>query len=505
MADLDFDLLVIGGGINGAAVARDAAGRGLKVMLAECGDYGGATSSASSKLAHGGLRYLESWQFSLVRESLRERAVLLRTAPLLVRPLRFLVPVYDDAPRPAWMVRLGLVLYDLLAGAAKPAASGALGKDEIAALPHLNRQGLKAVLHYADCQVDDARLVLLLMLDARLRGADIANRRAVTAIRPLNCGYAIDLDEASGVRTVTARFVVNAAGPWANRVNGLHQGPLPQLPMRLVRGSHILLPMPKPAVRDALTVQMKDGRVVFVIPWFDDRHLMVGTTDVPHEGDPGEVTCSDEERDYLLDAYNRVYPGAPATARSVLWTWAGVRPLVDDGAGNPSKITRDSRLLTHRQGSGGFVTIHGGKLTSHRRLAEKVMDALAGLGCTADPAWTALPPLPGADETPGSLEALARSGPRAIPIATRRRLCATYGGMARAVFRLVRDHASLAVEVAPGVCRAEIVHTVRAEDVVTAEDFLYRRTKLFLVLSSTEQAAIGRYIHELRSNGSSIP
>ena len=291
-----FDVLVIGGGIHGAAVARDAAGRGLKVMLAEKGDYACATSSASSKLIHGGLRYLEQLELALVRESLVERAELLKTAPHLVEPLRFLLPIYGWQKRPALLLHAGLALYDLLSIGDGLPPSGRLKPQEIAELPRLRRENLSAVLHYHDCQADDARLVLAVLLDARARGADILNRRAVTAIEPLANGYTIELDERGAKRRVDARFIVNAAGPFVAGVDALSSIAPPPRPLRLIRGSHIVLRMPEPVEADAYTLQDQEDRVIFVLPWLDRRFLIVGTTEVPERGDPGAAACSAEEQ-----------------------------------------------------------------------------------------------------------------------------------------------------------------------------------------------------------------
>ncbi len=254
MATPSVDLIVIGGGIHGAAVARDAAGRGLKVMLAERGDYACATSSASSKLIHGGLRYLEHGELGLVRESLVERAELLKTAPHLVAPLRFLLPIYDWQKRQALTLRAGLALYDALSFGDGLPASGRLDDDDIAQLPRLRQERLTSVLHYYDCVADDARLTLAVLLDARARGADILNRRAVTAITALANGYAIELDERGTRRRVEARFVVNAAGPFVASVDAVSQAAPHTRALRLVRGSHIVLPMPEPVQHDAYTL-----------------------------------------------------------------------------------------------------------------------------------------------------------------------------------------------------------------------------------------------------------
>ncbi|MCB1437832.1 MAG: glycerol-3-phosphate dehydrogenase [Rhodobiaceae bacterium] len=497
MAREDYDLLIIGGGINGAAVARDASGRGLSVFLAERGDYASATSSASSKLIHGGLRYLENHDISLVRESLKERDILLRIAPHLVQPLRFLLPAYKDHGRPPWLLRLGLFVYDLLAGSRRIERSGALGADEIRELPGLARAGLRTVLYYFDCQTDDSRLVMANLLDARARGADIANRREVVAIAPNARGYSVEVREPGGYRTIQARFVVNTAGPWANKVLDLCAADLPRHKLRLVRGSHIVLRSPDPAGEDAYLLQNSDGRVVFVIPWL--RHfLMIGTTDVAHTGDPASARCSPAERAYLLDAYNNHFshPGGPAQSRDVVWSFAGVRALFDDGSDNPSKVTRDARILWRRQGSGGFVTVYGGKLTTHRRLAEKVLRALAMMGARTGRRWTHKAPLAGGTMGRRELAALARGGPQVLHGAVRRRWVATYGDAAAALFQTVRDAPEKAREIAPRIHLAELEHAVAKEDVRTAEDFLYRRTKLFLSLDAKSRRAVADWFNE---------
>ncbi len=487
-----FDLLVIGGGINGAAVARDAAGRGLKVMLAERGDYASGTSSASSGLIHGGLRYLELYDFGLVRQSLKERTLLLKTAPHLVRELRFLLPVTKEQPRRAWLIRAGLFLYDWFARSGGLPHSGRLSLAEIEALPRLRRDDISGILHYYDAQTDDARLVLANLLDARARGADIRNRRAVTAITPIDDGYRITLDERGVAREIEARFVINAAGPWADRVDALCPSPPPRRPVRLVRGSHIVLPMPVPVATDAYTLQNGDGRVVFVLPWLDTRFLVIGTTDVPHEGDPADVVCTPAERDYLLGVYNRrfAHPDSVSGPDDIVHSWSGVRALVDDGAASASRITREAELSVQAQGAGGMVTLYGGKLTTHRVLAEETMDALSRLSVSIGSPWTAKSRLFGGSLDRAALLELASQGPTELSSTTRRRFVFTYGDVAQTLFGRMAEKPDLTREIAPGVTEIELIHACEAEDALTAEDFLLRRTKLALLLDETGRAAI---------------
>ncbi len=489
------DLLVIGGGIHGAAVARDAAGRGLKVMLAEKGDYASATSSASSKLIHGGLRYLEHLELALVRESLLERAELLKTAPHLVAPQRFLLPVYDWQKRQAWVIHAGLALYDLLSRGDGLPGSGRLSQREVAHLPHLRQDGLAAVLHYHDAKSDDARLTLAVLLDARRRGADILNRRAVTAIAPVENGYAVELDERGRKASVVARFVVNAGGPWVARIDAMTASSPPPRPLRLVRGSHIVLPMPEPPLADAYTLQDEDERVVFVIPWLDGRFLIVGTTDVPHDGDPGAAVCSAEEKAYLLAAYNRYFalPSRAATGRDVVFTWSGVRALHDDEAVSPSRVSRSAALSSVANGSGGYVTLYGGKLTTHRLMAEHVLGRLAHMGAAMGGPWTKGAALFGGNLSRAELLSLAEHGPAKLAYRARRRLVFTYGDQVRGLFARMDADPSAGEEIAPGVTRAELEHAVAEEDAMTAEDFLLRRTKLALTLSPGERAAVERW------------
>lgn len=501
MASETFDLLVIGGGIHGAAVARDAMGRGLKVMLAEKGDYASATSSASSKLIHGGLRYLEQLELKLVRESLVERANLLKTAPHLVDSLRFLMPIYTWQKRPGLLIHAGLALYDLLSIGDGLPVSGRLSTQQIARLPRLRPERLASVLHYHDCEADDARLTLSVLLDARGRGADILNRRAVTAIVPLDNGYAVELDERGTKRSIETRFVVNASGPWVDKVDALCAKPPPPHPLRLVRGSHIVLPMPDPPQTDAYTLQDEEDRVVFVLPWLERRFLIVGTTEVPHQGDPSEARCSEEESAYLLDAYNRYFNQA-MTNDDIVFTWSGVRALHDASDAKPSQISRSPVLASVAQGRGGMVSLYGGKLTTHRALAETVLDELRILGARIGGRWTEGVPLYGGHLSRKELLARAERGSMSVAPETRRRWALTYGDQVDTLFaRISRDPAA-ARDIAPGIVQAELEHAAETEDAMTAEDFLLRRTKLWLTLPSATREGLTAWFERL---GSSFP
>ena len=437
------------------------------------------------------------WRASSSRscaKSLLERAQLLKTAPHLITPLRFLLPIYGWQRRQALVLRAGLALYDALSFGDGLPASGRLDDDDIAQLPRLRQEGLTSVLHYCDCLTDDARLTLSVLLDARTRGADILNRRAVTAITPLANGYAVALDERGETRSVEARFIVNAAGPWVARVDSLTNAAPPRRPLRLVRGSHIVLPMPAPAQTDAYTLQDEEERVIFVIPWLEGRFLMIGTTDMAHEGDPGDARCSDAEQAYLLAAYNRYFAGSrPATSDDIVYTWSGVRALHDEVGARPSRISRSPELSSVANGTGGFVSLYGGKLTTHRALAEEVLEALQSLGAKMSGPWTKDVPLYGGTLSKLELLACAERGPRSVADATRRRLALTYGDRTEVLFERIAADPDLAEEITPGVPRAELEYARDVEDAMTAEDFLLRRTKLHLTLDASGRHAVQRW------------
>ncbi|HYN46530.1 MAG TPA: glycerol-3-phosphate dehydrogenase, partial [Allosphingosinicella sp.] len=358
-----FDLLVIGGGINGAAIARDAAGRGLDVLLVEKDDLAAHTSSASSKLIHGGLRYLERFEFRLVRESLHEREILLRTAPHIVRPLRFVLP---DPPggRPWWMVRLGLLFYDLLAGRGGLPRSSGVGKKDRALAAPLKPAGFRLATYY-DAWVDDSRLVVLNALDAAERGAEIATRTEFLSARRDGEAWTAQL---SGGRTVTARMIVNAAGPWVAEVLKARLGAASDAGVRLVKGSHILVPRLWDGDH-AYILQQADGRVVFALPYGDQS--LIGTTDVP-VARPEDAVIAAEEIQYLCAAAN-AYFVRQATPADVTWSYSGVRSLHDDGAALAKDVTRDFHLELDDTPGPKLLSVFGGKLTTARALALDVL------------------------------------------------------------------------------------------------------------------------------------
>lgn len=481
-----FDLLIIGGGINGAGIARDAAGRGLKVLLVEQDDLASGTSSRSSKMIHGGLRYLETYQFRLVREALQEREVLQRLAPHIIWPLRFILP-HVPSMRPRLMLRAGLFLYDHIGGRTSLPRSGALDlRTTPEGRPLLPRyaQGF----HYADCWVEDMRLVVLNAQAAAGLGADILTHTRVTALQAGADGWRVRL---SSNREVMARAVVNAAGPWVGEVLGLNQ-PGQHPPVRLVKGSHIIVPR----LHDgewAYLCQNDDGRVVFFLPYERD-FTMIGTTDVPFDGNPASVTCSAEEQAYLLDITRRFFRTAPGS-HAVVHSFAGVRSLYDDGAARAKDITRDYKL-TLATAPAPLLSVFGGKITTYRRLAEHALELLAPHFPQMAEAWTATTPLPGGDMPDGYAAFAAAMQERYpwLPADLCTRWCRLYGTRIRDVLDSAGSLRDLGELLAPGLYEAEVDYLVRHEFVTAAEDILWRRTRLGLRLTGAETGRLQAYL-----------
>jgi glycerol-3-phosphate dehydrogenase len=492
-----YDLAIIGGGINGCGIAADAAGRGLTVLLAEKDDLGGATSSASSKLVHGGLRYLEHYAFRLVREALGEREVLLAKAPHVIWPLRFVLP-HMPGQRPRWMLRAGLFLYDHLYRRKAVPGSAALDLTRDSGGRPLKPEFTRGFAYW-DCWVDDARLVILNAQAAAERGAEILPRHEVMAVRADGPLWRLVIRAGAQEREVRARALVNAAGPWVDKVGGLIAGTAaPRL--RLVKGSHVVVPRIAGA-DDAYLMQNTDGRIVFALP-YEECFTLIGTTDVAYDGDPGAVAIDEGEVAYLLELASRFFR-VPLRREEVVWTYAGVRPLYDDQSANPSAVTRDYRLeLAAREGAPPLLTVMGGKVTTYRRLAEEALGRLrphlAGMG----PAWTAGVPLPGGD--------LDESGRLvAAPVAAFERfvtrLAQQYPGFEREyIARLARRHgarvpavlgdahslADMGHLLGPSLTEREVVYLKECEWAASAEDILWRRTKAGLHLSADERARV---------------
>ncbi len=488
----DFDVLVVGGGINGVGIARDLAGRGWRVLLAERHDLASHTSSASTKLIHGGLRYLEYREFGLVRKALQERERLLCAAPHLIHPLRFVMPHHPQM-RPAWLLRLGLFLYDHLAHRELLPGSAGLrlaGHPLGAPLQPQFERGFV----YSDGWVDDARLVIANAVDARERGAEILTRSPCLAARVEQGLWHARLQTPTGERPLTARLLVNATGPWAARfveqsLRDARGAPPAARRLRLVKGSHIVVP--RLYEHDhAYLLQGADGRIVFTIPYQQDFTL-VGTTDVelaPSDIDGGHTPgISQAEVDYLCEQAGR-YFRQPLSPGDVRWTYAGVRPLLDDDAGTAAAVTRDYALDLDTAAGAPLLHVWGGKLTTYRRLAEEAADRIDAQLGGHHGAWTAGAPLPGADVSawapdagrgPAALRALVQAvGARhpELPAPLLQRLCQAYGGRVDRVL----GQGALGQEIAPGLHEAELRYLQREEWAQSVEDVLWRRSKLGL-------------------------
>lgn len=499
MASQIFDIVVIGGGINGAGIAADAAGRGLRVLLAEKGDLAGGTSCASSKLIHGGLRYLEHLDFRLVRHALIEREVLLAKAPHIIRPLRFVLP-HGPGQRPRWMLSAGLFLYDHLAPRRQLQSSRTIHLSNEPAGEVL-KAGLNAGFAYWDCAVDDARLVVLNARQAADKGATILTRTAVTKVHRDGPYWIATLADGAGEREVAARALVNAAGPWVGSVDetarAAHRG-IDAACVRLVKGSHIVVPRIG-ELDQAILLQACDGRVVFVLP-FERRFTLIGTTDVTFEGDPGGATISLEERDYLLGVAN-TWLRVPLLPKEIVWSFAGVRPLYDDKAGNPSAVTRDYRLeLAGWPQHPPLLTVIGGKITTYRRLAEDALRLLAlHLPAMGQP-WTASTPLPGGDlggrEPVLYLGELHRSRPGFAPEFLER-LFNRHGAMLPEILGDAKREADLGDDLGGGLTEAEVRYLAQREWARTPDDVLWRRTKCGLHMDAGQRQKAAERIARL--------
>ena len=478
------DIAIIGGGINGCGIARDAAGRGLSVLLAEKDDLASGTSSASTKLIHGGLRYLEHYSFRLVRESLREREVLLAMAPHIIRPMRFVLP-HHHGLRPAFLIRLGLFLYDHLGGRRSLPPSKAVDLTRTSAGAAL-KPGFLRGFEYSDCWVDDARLVVLNAMDAATRGAEIRVRtEVVSAVRNGDHWQIVLRNTVSGQQeTAQARALVDASGAWmAETTPRIRSHTAPRV--RLVRGSHIVVR--KLFDHDnAYIFQNADRRIIFAIPYERD-YTLIGTTDVDFTGDLSRIKISPEEIDYLCGAANEYFTNSIA-ASDVVWGYSGVRSLQDDGKTLAQDATRDFVLaLDGRQGEPPLLSIVGGKITTYRRVAEEALKMLAFPRARAT--WTRGAPLPGGDFGGSGQKQLAQDLATAVPqlgVSTSERLVRAYGTMARAIMAGIDRPNDLGIHFGAGLYEREVMHLVDNEWAMTADDILWRRTKLGLRLNEQE-------------------
>lgn len=502
------DIFVIGGGINGCGIARDAAGRGLSVELAEMNDLASATSSASTKLFHGGLRYLEFWKVRLVKEALVEREVLLRAMPHISWPMRFVLPVYRDmrfegdtptsrvlsvvmpwmkGRRPAWLIRLGLFLYDHLGGRKILPATRKLdlrGSPEGAPL----QSRFEVAYEYSDCWVEDSRLVVLNARDAQALGAKINVRTEVTGVHQEGGLWHVQLtDRRSGkVRVVRAKVLVNAGGPWVEKIVRGTDEIVSQEGIRLVRGSHIVTR--KLFDHDkSYFFQGEDGRIIFAIPYETDFTL-IGTTDADHASPDQKPECTPEERDYLI-RFASAYFEKPISEDDVVWTYSGVRPLYDDGSNSATAATRDYVLTLNQSAGAPMLNVFGGKITTYRRLAENALEKIGSVLGHSQGAWTAGAPLPGGDFPVDGVDALTARLRSAYPFLSARwatRLIKAYGTDAFAVLGDAQSEHDLGEAFGADLTEREVLWLMENEFAVTAEDVLWRRSKLGLRLSEGE-------------------
>ncbi|MFJ4054782.1 glycerol-3-phosphate dehydrogenase [Pseudomonas sp. NPDC089743] len=485
-----YDLAVIGGGINGVGIAADAAGRGLKVFLCEKDDLAQHTSSASSKLIHGGLRYLEHYEFRLVREALAEREVLLAKAPHIVKPMRFVLP-HRPHLRPAWMIRAGLFLYDHLGKRKRLGASRSLRFGPGYPLKPAITRGFE----YADCAVDDARLVVVNAMAAREHGAHIRTRTRCLRAERVDGLWQVELQHADGsLQTIRARALVNAAGPWVARFIKDDLKLTAPYGIRLIQGSHLLVPRLYEGDH-AYILQNEDQRIVFCIPYLD-RFTLVGTTDREYSGDPAKVAITEQETGYLLDVVNAHF-NHQLSAGDILHTYSGVRPLCNDESDNPSAVTRDYTLaLSATQGEAPLLSVFGGKLTTYRKLAESAMAELKPFFSQMGQSWTASSALPGGEgmSTPQVLveELLAQHPWLAVDIA--KRWAVTYGSRTWQLLEGVNGPDDLGQAIGGGLFAREVDYLRDSEWAISAQDILWRRTKLGLFTSESEQRALADYL-----------
>jgi glycerol-3-phosphate dehydrogenase len=495
----EVDVLVIGGGVNGAGVARDLAGRGLSVFLCEKDDLASATSSASTKLIHGGLRYLEYYEFRLVREALKEREVLLRAAPHIIWPLRFVLP-HHKALRPWWMIRLGLFLYDHLGGRKileKSRSELLTGRSIGQPLKHEYRRGFS----YADCWVEDTRLVVLAALDAAEKGAEIHTRTQCVNLekhdgddRWTATMQNMRTDETCDVR---ARIVVNASGPWVSKTLGLAGAEIGKYKTRWVKGSHIIVPRLYQGDH-AYILQNDDNRVVFVIP-YEKKYSLIGTTDLEYHDDIEEVRITLDEVEYLCRAVSHFFR-TPLAPGDVEWTYSGVRPLVDDGEGSASAVTRDYIVDQEEYKGLPIISIYGGKITTFRKLAEHVADDVVAKLGRGGKSWTEEAPLPGAEANAANFETFLKTLKREynwLPDVLAYRYARAYGGRVRDLLRGAKRLGDLGAYLGENVYEAELRYLVQTEWAMTLEDVLWRRSKLGLHTTDETQKKIKRALAKI--------
>ncbi|WP_293267369.1 glycerol-3-phosphate dehydrogenase [Neptunomonas sp.] len=494
-----YDLLIIGGGINGAGIAADASGRGLNVMLCEMNDLASATSSSSSKLIHGGLRYLEHYEFRLVKEALTEREILLKKAPHIIWPMRFLLP-HQPHLRPAWMIRAGLFLYDHLATRTTLGPSKGIEFNVNSPLVSEISNGFE----YSDGWVDDARLVILNAMAAHDAGASIKTRTQCINAKRYADHWVVTLQNTLNgeIQTIATKALVNASGPWvtdllSNVIQLMSVPSSSQKKIRLVKGSHIVVPRIYKGP-EAFILQNKDDRIIFVIP-YENKYSLIGTTDVEYEGDPSAVSISKEEIDYLITVTNEHFK-AQISSNDITWCYSGVRPLLDDDESDSAQaVSRDySFEIDTADSKAPLLSVFGGKITTYRKLAEAAVDKLGEYYSDVGAAWTENTPIPGGDfKDHASLSNdLGKRYPW-LPSELRARYVRTYGTLS---YTLINDASSLKClgeNFGAGLYSAEINYLLTYEWALTSEDILWRRTKLGLRLSEAEKNYLTQHLENL--------
>jgi glycerol-3-phosphate dehydrogenase len=495
-----YDVLVVGGGINGTGIAADCAGRGLSVLLCEQQDLASATSSNSSKLIHGGLRYLEHYEFRLVKEALAEREVLLRNAPHIMWPMIFRLP-HQPHLRPAWLIRTGLFLYDHLAKRVTLPASRGIRFGADSPLQSHIKKGFE----YADGWVDDSRLVVSNALAAAEHGATIATRTRCIQARRQQDHWLVTLQPAQqAAYQIKTRAIVNAGGPWVAKLfDEALEDKSPQN-VRLVKGSHIVVPRLHTQPH-AYMLQNQDQRIVFVIP-FEDNFTLIGTTDVEYQGDPGKVQISHEEISYLLDISNH-YFNQQLKPSDIVSSFSGVRPLLDDESASAQTVTRDYKLeLSTQQGTLPLLSVFGGKITTYRKLAEAATEKLVEFFPQASGSWTATKPLPGGDFVDvATLSSELQTLYPWLPEQLRKRYLRSYGSRSHLILQQAASLAELGEDFGHGLFAAEVKYLITQEWAHTAEDILWRRSKLGLYFSATQTAALADFIVAQTTTSANIP
>ncbi|MBT4889369.1 MAG: glycerol-3-phosphate dehydrogenase [Rhodospirillales bacterium] len=491
-----FDIFIVGGGINGCGIARDAAGRGYKVFLAEQDDFASGTSSRSTKLIHGGLRYLEHYEFMLVRKALIEREILWKMAPHIIKPLRFILPHYKGL-RPAWFLRLGLFFYDHLGGRKllPPTRDVNLKSDETGT--PLQPAFTKA-FEYSDCWVDDARLVVLNAMDARSRGAVIKTQTKVIKSEQIDGVWHVHTeDQQNGEQEIIqAKILVNATGPWVDQYLGGAGGQPDVHNVRLVLGSHIIVE--KMFDHDKCYIfQNVDGRIIFAIPYEND-FTMIGTTDLDYVGDPGEAEITEDEIEYLCTSASQYFKN-PVARDQVIWQFCGVRPLFDDGASKAQEATRDYILRVDKQtDKSGLINIFGGKITTYRRLSEAVIEKIEAILGPKKPVWTKGSYLPGGDFPVGTIDNLVKDIRKKFPFLDQShamRLATLYGTITYDILQDAKTINDLGRCFGANLYKLEVDYLMVQEFAVDPDDILYRRTKLGLLLSDAEKNMLKKYMH----------